>query len=231
MLIKGIQKTSLIDYVPYTSTVLFLAGCNFRCGYCHNASMVVGYEKLPDIKEEGVLGFLNSRKKWIDAVVISGGEPTLYPDLPEFVSRLKKEGFLVKLDTNGSNSKMVDLLIGKKLVDFVSMDIKSSLENYDKIARVDVDKEKVKETASILMQGIVEHEFRLTAVPGLIEEGEFIKIGEWLKGADKFVIQQFKNDVVLEESFKRIKPFTSSELNEFKKVLEPYFKKVEVRGV
>ncbi len=230
-MIKGIQKISLIDYAPYTSTVLFFAGCNFRCGYCHNASMVVGYNELPDIKEDEVLDFLIPRKKWVDAVVITGGEPTLHHNLPEFIAKLKKEGFLVKLDTNASNPKMVDLLISKKLVDFVSMDIKSSLEKYDEAAGVKVNKEKIKETASILMKGTVDYEFRMTTVPGLVEKEDFSKIGLWLKGAEKFAIQQFKNEAVLEERFKKIKPFTALDLNEFKEILKPYFKNVEVRGL
>lgn len=231
MLIKGIQKTTLIDYPPNTAIVLFVGGCNFRCGYCHNASMVVGYEQLPDITEKEVFDFLESRKKWIDAVVITGGEPSLQEDLPEFISKIKKAGFLVKVDTNGTNPAMIDLLISKGLVDYIAMDIKSSLERYDAAAGVKANKDNVKKTASILMQGIVDYEFRLTVVPGLIDKDGLTTVGAWLKGADKFIIQQFRNDVVLEEKFKRIKPFSVSELNSFKEILKPYFKNVDVVGV
>ena len=230
MLIKGIQKTSLIDYTPYTAGVLFVGGCNFRCPYCQNRDLVLNYKKMPTIKEEEVLNFLKDKKKWLDGVCITGGEPLLY-DITNFIKKIKKIGLLVKVDTNGSNPGLLKRLVDNKLVDYVAMDIKSSLENYDKAAGVSVDISKIRETASVLLRGIVEYEFRMTAVPSLVDKEDFKKIGLWLKGADKFAIQQFRNEIVLEERFKKIKPFSSSKLNEFKEILRPFFKNVEVRGV
>jgi len=228
-MIKGIQKTSLIDFSPYTSAVLFLGGCNFRCPYCHNPELVKG--SLKDIDESEILRFLISRKKWIDGVVITGGEPTLHSELERFISKIKKMGLLVKLDTNGTNPLMVDKLIKEGLIDYIAMDIKGPLEKYDSICGVKVDKGKIKDTVYLLMKGIVDYEFRCTAVPGLIDADDIVEIGKWLDGSEKFVIQQFSNSNVLDPKFKEVKPFPPSKLKEFKKLSLPYFKKVEVRGV
>src|SRR3989344_5633428 len=136
--IKGLQKTSLIDYPPYTSCVVFLAGCDFRCPFCQNPDLILNPEKLETVKQEDFLEFLKKRKKWLDAVCISGGEPTLYEDLPEFIKKIKDLGYKVKIDTNGNNPNAIEELINKKLIDYVAMDIKAPLDKYSKAANAKV---------------------------------------------------------------------------------------------
>ena len=142
--IRGLQKTSLIDYAPYTCCVVFLAGCNFRCPFCQNPDLIVGKDRNPVIYEDEFLDFLKERKKWLDAVCITGGEPCLYEKLPKLIKKIKSLGYKVKIDTNGTNPSMLKELIDKKLIDYVAMDIKGPLDKYDEIVNAKVDKEKIK---------------------------------------------------------------------------------------
>lgn len=159
----------------------------------------------------------------------TGGEPTLHPDLPEFISKIKKLGFLVKLDTNGTNPEMLKKLIENKLVDFIAMDIKAPLEKYEKVVGVKIDKEKIQESINIIRNSGLEYEFRSTILPALHSKEDLIDIGKWLKGSKKFCIQNFVPSKTLEEKFKKEKSFSSEELNEFANILKPYFEKVEIR--
>ncbi|MBS3098559.1 anaerobic ribonucleoside-triphosphate reductase activating protein [Candidatus Woesearchaeota archaeon] len=232
LLIKGLQKTTLIDYPGKVAATIFVGKCNFRCGFCYNKDLVVDYDKLPTLKEEEILDFLKSRKKWLDGVCISGGEPTMHKELPEFIKKIKEIGLLVKLDTNGVNPSMLRELIDKKLVDYVAMDIKGPLDKYSITAGVKVDKEKIKESVDILMKSNVDYEFRTTVVPGLLDNGDFEKIGKWLKGAKRYFLQQFKPDKkCIDKSYADKKPLPAGKLEEFKKILNPYFEEVGVRGV
>jgi len=225
--IKGLQKTSLIDYSPYTSCVVFLAGCDFRCPFCQNPDLVLNPEKLDTIKKEDFFEFLKKRKKWLDGVCITGGEPTLYKELPEFIKKIKDLGYKVKLDTNGSNPDMLKELV--KLADYVAMDIKSSLEKYDESAGVKVDIEKIKKSVEIIKNSGIDWEFRMTVVPALHSQEDFEKIGKWLKGAKRFFLQQFSNKICLDKSFEKITPFSKEDMEEFKVILSKYISKVEVR--
>ncbi|MBW2989756.1 anaerobic ribonucleoside-triphosphate reductase activating protein, partial [Candidatus Woesearchaeota archaeon] len=132
--IKGLQKASLIDYPPYACCVVFLSGCNFRCGFCHNPELVLGKSNTETISEEEFFSFLSKRKKWLDAVCITGGEPCLNKELPKFISKIKDHGYKVKLDTNGSSPDMLDELLDKGLLDYIAMDIKGNLNQYEKVA-------------------------------------------------------------------------------------------------
>src|SRR3989338_2765465 len=132
--IKGLQKTSLIDYPGKVVCTIFLAGCNFRCPYCQNPDLIENPDKLPDIKEEEIIGYLKKRRKWLDGICISGGEPTIHNGLVDFIKKIKEENFLVKLDTNGVNPNMIKELLNNELIDFISMDIKRSLDKYEKVA-------------------------------------------------------------------------------------------------
>lgn len=228
MLIKGVMKTSLVDYPPNMVSTVFVGNCNFRCGYCQNPDLVLNFADIPSMDEKEIFDFLLEKKKWIDGVCISGGEPTIYHDLPDFCAKLKEIGMLVKLDTNGTNPAMVKELIEKKLVDFISMDIKTSLERYDEAAGVKVNKEKIKETAKILMESKVDYEFRTTVVPDIVTEDDLNKIGIWLHGAKKFLLQQFRSDVPLvDKSMMGKKPYPVSTLERFKNMLKTHFDSVE----
>lgn len=229
--IKGLQKISLIDYAPYTSCVLFIAGCNFKCPFCQNPELVLNNGRLKTIKESEVLEFLKKRKKWLDGVCITGGEPCLYDELPELIRKIKKIGYKVKLDTNGTNPLMLKELIDKKLVDYIAMDIKGPLERYSEIANAKVDNEKIEESAKILVKSGVDYEFRMTITPKLISENDLIKTGKWLKGGRRFFIQQFSNKICLDKSYEKETPYSKEKLIEFKKMLEHYFEEVGVRGV
>jgi pyruvate formate lyase activating enzyme len=220
MHIKGLRKTCLIDFPPYTSAVIYTAGCNFRCPFCHNGSLVVGHEDTPDLPEDSVLAFLESRKKWLDAVVISGGEPTLHKDLPEFCRKIKQMGFKVKLDTNGTNPDMIRQLLEKGLADYIAMDIKARDSRYATVTGMDVELDKITESIRLLKESAIDHEFRTTAVPGLHDETDFEEIGEKVAGGKRFSLQHFRPQGCLDKSFLEKKPFSSDRMKGFKELLD-----------
>ena len=227
--IKGIEKFSVIDYPGRTCCIVFLADCNFRCPYCHNPDLIERPGKMPDVPEEDVLELLRSRRKWLDGVCITGGEPTLHRDLPEFIRKVQKEGFLVKLDTNGTNPGMVEALIREGLLDYVAMDIKAPPERYSEVVRADVDMDKVRKTVKLIMKSGVDYEFRTTVVPRLHSKEDIKKICEWLKGARRFFIQGFMPGNTLDKGFSNESAFPDKELEGFAEVAREYFKEVGVR--
>jgi len=229
--IKGIQKTTLVDFEPYVSSTIFLGGCNWRCGFCHNRNIVLEPDKVDTIAEEDVLNVLKERKGFIDGVCITGGEPTLYKELPELIKKIKIMGLKVKLDTNGTNPGMVSELIDKKLIDYVALDIKSAKEGYEKAAGAEVDMAKIEGSIKIIRESGIDYEFRTTVFPGL-DNKSMKDIGEWLKGGRRFVLQQFENDVqMIDESFKNKKPLPPEKLREFSRILKPYFEEVKIKGI
>lgn len=231
ILIKGIQKTTLIDYPDNVASIIFVGKCDFRCPYCYNRDLVLDWERLPTIKEEEVLGFLKKRKKYYDGVVITGGEPTIYKDLPKFIKKIKKIGLKVKLDSNGSNPAMLKELIEKRLVDYIAMDIKAPLEKYDRSAGVKVNKEKIKESVELIKKGKVEYEFRTTVLPEFFSKEDAKAIGEWLKGAKRYYIQQFRPmESCIDPSFKNKKAYSLKELEELRDSLKGYVGVCEIRG-
>ncbi len=231
MEIKGLQKTTLIDYPDKVACIVFLPHCNFNCGYCFNRQLVKEPEKLPTISEEEFFDFLEKRKKWLDAVVVSGGEPTLQKELPEFIRKIKQKGFLVKLDTNGSNPEMLEQLLKEKLLDFVAMDIKTSLANYEKATNCKIDLEKIRKSAELIMRLAPDYEFRSTILPRYFSKEDARKIGEWLDGANKIALQQFRAEAdLIDAEFKKEKKYSEKEIKEIATILEKFFKKVEVRA-
>lgn len=232
LLIKGIQKTSLIDYPGKVAATIFVGMCSFRCPFCYNKDLVVGYDGLPSIKEKEVIDYIESKRKWFDGVCISGGEPTMHKELPSFIKKIKERGFLVKLDTNGSNPEMLNELINDKLVDYVAMDIKAPLERYDEVVRVKANKKDIQSSVDILKQGRVDYEFRTTAVPGLFSKEDAEKIGQWLKGSKRFFIQQFRPDKkTIDSAYSSKKPFEEDMLKEIRVILKKYISRVEIRSV
>jgi pyruvate formate lyase activating enzyme len=230
MIIKGLQPTTLIDYPGQVACIVFTAGCTFNCGFCYNKSLVENSANLPEISEQNFFDFLDTRKKFLDGVVITGGEPTIYKDLPDFIKKIKQKGFLVKLDTNGTNPEMLQYLINNKLVDYFAMDIKNSPEKYDATTNKKIDINKIEKSIDLIMDSGIKYEFRTTAMPRLIKKEDFLKIGVWLKGAKKYCLQQFKSmGELIDESFRTEKTYSEAELNQFKELLKPYFDEIEVR--
>ena len=235
MIFKGIQKTSLIEYPGKIATVVFVGGCNFRCLICHNREMVLFSQKLADIPEEQVLEHLNKRKGMVEALVISGGEPTLYPELPEFIKKVKALNYLVEVETNGTNPKMIKGLVEQNLVDYWAMDIKAPLSDPDLYLKVigmnDLSLiEAVKQSVELIKNSGVAYEFRTTYVPDLLTEADFVKIGEDLKGAKKYVIQGFRPVNNLDESFNAKLNWPPATFEKIKNDLSKYFEEIAIRN-
>lgn len=232
MRIKGIQKTTLIDFPDLVACTVFTPGCNFHCGFCYNESIVNDDKSIPDVPEEEFFKFLEKRKKVLDGVVVSGGEPTLQKDLPEFLEKIKKMKFKTKLDTNGSNPEMIKELVKKGLVDYFAMDIKAPLEDYEKVCNAKVDVKKIQESIELIKNSGIDYEFRSTVLPALHSIQDFEKIGELLKGSKKFVMQQFASvESVLDKKFQKAERFSKQDFEKFKKILEKYVQSVEVRNL
>lgn len=229
MEIAGLKKTSLVDYPGTISAVIFLSGCNFRCGFCHNPSVVFG--KSAKIDEKEVMDFLERRKRVLEGVCVTGGEPTIHDNLPMLLKKIKSMGFLAKLDTNGTNPEMLKKIIEENIVDYVAMDIKAPLETYSFAANADVNIKKIKESMRILMESKIKYEFRMTLLPKFVSIESFKEICEMLKGAKRFYIQQFeKGSEMIDCAFKSEKAYTKEELNEFLNVAKEYFEECGIRN-
>lgn len=229
--IKGYITSSLLDYPGKICSVIFLPNCNFRCPFCQNPDLITRPEKIPNVEPEKIFEHLQSRRKWLDGACITGGEPCLHQNLPEFLSKIKKLGFLVKLDTNGTNPKMLKELIEKKLVDYIAMDIKAPLNKYDEVAEVKVNKKAIQESIDIITKNKVDYEFRTTVIPKFIGKKDIEEIGKWLKGSRMYCLQQFRPTITLDESFKNERTYTPEELKELAGIAKPFFKSVCVRGI
>ncbi|MEA2065310.1 MAG: anaerobic ribonucleoside-triphosphate reductase activating protein [Patescibacteria group bacterium] len=230
IVIKGLQKFSLIDYKDKTAAVIFTGGCNFNCVYCHNRELI-SYDKKNMISEKEILNFLQTRIKLLDAVSISGGEPTLQKDLLYFIKKIKKMGFLIKLDTNGTNPEMLENLINKNLIDYVAMDIKAPLDlkDYEKIIKVKNKNliEAVKKSVKILLREKIDYEFRTTVAKDLLSKKDIEKIAREIKGAKKYYLQNFVKTEKI--SYNKLNPMDKNELEELKSAAEEYVLKCEIR--
>ena len=229
MKICGLNKTTLLDYPGCVSATIFVGGCNFRCPFCHNGDLVLCSNELPKYREEEIFSFLEKRRNVLEGVCVTGGEPTLYNELPEFIKKIKALGYKVKLDTNGSNPKMLKELVKEKLVDYVAMDVKAPIHHYNKVCGVTVDVEKIKESVEFLKEKSVPHEFRTTLVRELHSKEDVLEIGKWISGAEKYYLQSYQEtDKNLSYGFL---PMENNELVELKEELEKCVKNVKIRGV
>ena len=193
MYISGLQKLTLLDFPGRLAATVFLGGCNFRCPFCHNASLVLSPGECEKISEEVFFEFLNSRKGKLSGVCITGGEPTLYPELKAFIKKIKDMSFAVKLDTNGTNPDLLSELIDENLIDYVAMDIKNSPEKYPMTVGCSCDMEKIGRSVSILLSEKVDYEFRTTVTRELHKAEDFLSISEWIKGAKRYFLQTFED--------------------------------------
>lgn len=237
MKIGGLEKLSLLDYPNNIAAIIFTQGCNFRCGFCYNPMLVWPTDKknkkgLSLIKEKDLFNFLESRLNRLDGVVISGGEPTLHSDLPEFIKKIKDLALLVKLDTNGSNFEMLSKLWQEKLIDYVAMDLKAPWSKYEKVIGCKINCSFIKKSVKLLIENNIPHEFRTTIVPGLHSEGDIVKMGEEINGAKAWYLQKFiPSDNLLKAKFSKIKPYNDNKMRELAKIGQKYVKNCKARGL
>ena len=201
MKIIGLQKTTLLDYPGHVAATFFTGGCNFRCPFCHNADLVLNPGEQPTIPMDEVMAFLRKRQGILDGVCITGGEPSLQPDLEEFICMVRELGYLVKLDTNGYRPKVLERFLDKGLLDYVAMDIKASKENYARAAGFHSCRgvnpfaiESIERSVEILKSSGVDYEFRTTVVKGIHTVEEFAEIGKWLAGSRAYFLQAFREN-------------------------------------
>ena len=241
MLIAGFQKISLIDYPNKAAAVVFTGGCNFNCFYCHNRE-IINKSNIPQsmiIPEEEVFNFLKKRVNKLDAVSITGGEPTMHSDLPDFIRKIKEAGFLVKLDSNGTNPEMLKKLIKENLVDYLAMDIKAPLtwSDYKKVIRVENKNifDKVLESVEILKEGKVQYEFRTSMVAGQFVADDIEKIIKKIKNNSTYYLQNFVDpekeelDEEYKTAYKDLKPLKKKDLEELAKISSDLGQKTKIR--
>ena len=226
MKIAGFQKLTLLDYPSKVACIIFTQGCNYKCPYCQNSGLI-DHSNEDLIDEEEIFKYLDKRKGVLDGIVISGGEPTIQKDLKTFMEKVKEKGFLIKLDTNGSNPNFVEEAINEKLVDYIAMDIKNVLEEYKDVTDVNPNIVNLKRSIEIIKNSNIEHEFRTTIIKNIHNIDKILKICEYVDG-DKLYLQNF----VLSENVlgKYLIPFTEEELKEIKKEIERY-PNVKIRGM
>ncbi len=258
MLIGGLQKLTLIDYPGKIAATVFLTGCNFSCPWCYNPELVLP-EKIKQlhphtkrgkvlskpepaeggvprygvgvrISEKEIFDFLKSKQGLLEGVVICGGEPCINKDLPKFIKKIKKLGYAVKVDTNGSNPKMLKELIEKKLIDYIAMDVKAPLENqkYNNVTGVRVNLDKIKKSIDIIRNSGVDYEFRTTVNP-LLEKEDIFKIARWILGAKKYYLQNFRPEKTINPKFAELKSYPEKNLLEIQKAISPFFETCQLR--
>lgn len=231
MRLGGYQKLTLIDFPGHLAATVFTVGCNFRCPFCHNPELVYGsqFTVHRDLEKE-FFDFLKKRRGKIEGVCITGGEPTLQPDLIEFIQKIKKLGFLVKLDTNGARPDVLKKIIDQKLIDYIAMDIKNQPEKYDATTGTKGDIGRIKLSVDLIMRSKIPYEFRTTVVPGIHTEKDFLEIAKWIGGAQNYYLQEYREDVVLDKNINKITKNKKIDLEKIKSLIEKDFRKVKIRS-
>lgn len=222
MIIGGLQKTSLLDFPEKISAIIFTAGCNFRCGYCHNPELINNIAPVVDVFE-----FLKTRTGKLDGVVITGGEPCLQKDLPEFIKQIKSLGFAVKLDTNGSFPEMIEKVLPD--IDYIAMDIKAPLEKYSEIVNVDVDTDKILKSITLIQNSDIDYEFRTTVLQNQLSFEDFEKIGKLLKGSKKYILQKFVPSKILDKNLLGQTTYSNDQFQKILKMLSSYIDNLDLR--
>ena len=228
MTFGGFERFTLIDYPGKTACMVYTIGCNFRCPYCHNPELVdetIGHA----IPEDMVLDFLGRRTGMLDGIVITGGEPTMHESLLDFMGKVKSRGFLVKLDSNGTNPAILEQAINEKLVDYIAMDIKSPLSKYSRTVSRPVDVDAIRRSIRLLIDSPVDYEFRTTVLKALISPQDFDEIGQEIRGAAKYYIQQFIPTKILNPQFRKKVTYTMDELASFRDKMKSYVQHCAIR--
>jgi len=226
MLIGGFQKCSLIDYPGKICAIVFTLGCNFRCSYCHNPELVYPELFNKPIPEQEIFSFLGKRRGKLDAVTITGGEPTLQTDLIDFILRIKKLEFLVKLDSNGSNPDVLQNAISSEVLDYIAMDVKAPLEKYREITSSNIDPERIKKSIGLIMNSNTEYEFRITITESQLDESDMSKIGKLVEGAELCVLQKY---VAPAKNIPELKTYSDEEFGKFQSIMRGFVKKCIIR--
>lgn len=231
MIIGGLQKITLIDYPGKLAATVFCIGCNFRCPWCYSSELVLPekIKKQPKISEKYFFDFLKKRKEFLEGVCICGGEPTINKDLPDFIRKIKKMGFKVKLDTNGSNPKMLENLISQELLDYVAMDIKAPKKKYSKAVGAGVDIKNIEKSIDILKRKKIDYEFRSTILPKVHSKKDILNMAKWIKGARVYYLQQFRPEKTINPKFEKFKPYLEKELIEIQRTISPFFEICQIR--
>jgi pyruvate formate lyase activating enzyme len=206
--IKGFIETSFIDWKGCLSSVIFSGGCNFRCPFCHNSNLVLHHNEVENIPLDYIIPTLKKYRDWVDRVVITGGEPTIHGSLLETIKEIKKEGILVKLDSNGSSPSVLKMLANEGLIDYIAMDVKGPLTRYERWCGVKVDIEKIEESIQFIMESHIDYEFRMTVVPFFHRDEDVYEVAEYIRNAKRFYIQEFQPKNTLNPSFSNITPFS-----------------------
>jgi len=225
MLFGGLQKVTLVDYPGKIAATVFTVGCNFFCPFCHNPELVDPelIKTQPLIEEKEILDFLKERKDYLQALCITGGEPTLQKDLKNFIKKVKKLGYLVKLDTNGSNPQVLKELLKENLIDFIAMDIKAPFNKYHLFTKEKDFTKEIKESIELIKNSKIDYEFRTTLDPLNLTKEDILKIAELIKGSKAYYLQQFHNYKTLNKDYKNLKPIEDKEILEILEKIKPFF--------
>ncbi|HAW49749.1 TPA: anaerobic ribonucleoside-triphosphate reductase activating protein [bacterium] len=226
MKIGGWQGISLIDYPEKISSIVFFSGCNMKCGFCQNPSLV---KSIEETKEDVVINAIIERKDFIDGIVLTGGEPTIQDRLIDFCKYFKDHGFSIKLDTNGYLPDMIERLIS--IVDYIAMDIKAVFSDYDKVCGINVDIEKIKASMEIIKNSTIDYEFRTTCVPIIITEEKIVEIAGYIPWTKRYVLQQYRNENTLDPNFLNIRPYPPEKIHRFASLANDFIHNVGVVGV
>lgn len=234
MILHGLNKLTLLDYPGHLACTVFAGSCNFRCPFCHNASLVLSPDTCTQISEEHFFTFLRKRRGILEGVCVTGGEPTLQKDLPDFLSKIKELGFLVKLDTNGYKPKLLEFLLRRNCVDMVSMDIKNCPERYDETVGLPTERfdiSRIFASTELLRSSRIPYEFRTTVIKELHPMECFSQIGEWLAGSSPYFLQQFvTRDCLICGESEQFHSYTDAELRKAAALLSAYLPNTHVRG-
>jgi pyruvate formate lyase activating enzyme len=230
MKLGGLQETSLLDYPGKIAAIVWTVGCNFRCPFCYNRQLVFGETEIVPLEKIDQL--LEKRKGKLDAVSITGGEPLLHKDIGDFMRSIKEKGYLVKVDTNGTFPDHLKQLLDEDLIDYVSMDVKATKENYHVVAGVPVDVDAIDRSIHIIQEQAPTYEFKTTVVPTYHTKEDIVQIAEWLQGSKQYFLQQFKVDSpLISDELLSVRPYDNSVLLGMCEEIRPFFKECSIRGI